>query len=245
MIKAFSKHKLFYKGHWSKLIFTLIGLDGYLCYRIDTYFTVGEWFIGAIIIIYILYPLILWMMNKNIFIIHLLIIIGYYIMYQTNFFIIIKDINIITCINSFYFGVLLIKYKKTFIDNFYVKIISLFLFLLLYSIKISKFILLCQIQGFSLFIILVNLGRYILSKRKLKIINYINDISYSIFLYHHHVIFYILRKKNPTEWYLHIILLGITIILTLICSSIHYIIVNSAINSFIFRKSDSFFSDNK
>ena len=36
--KVFQTHILFYRGHWSKLFLTLIGLDRYLLYRINTYY---------------------------------------------------------------------------------------------------------------------------------------------------------------------------------------------------------------
>ena len=96
--------------------FSLIGLDGYLSYRITTYFIVGEWFLGAIIIIYALYPLLLWFLNKNIFLTYCIMGFSYFIIYKTNIFMIIKEINLITCINSFYFGMISIKYKRFFLE---------------------------------------------------------------------------------------------------------------------------------
>lgn len=85
---VFKFHKLFYNGHWSRLIFTVFGMDGYLRYRFKTYGLVGEWFLGSIIILYILYPLLSWIMNKNILIIHFIVLTFYPLMYLTNFFII-------------------------------------------------------------------------------------------------------------------------------------------------------------
>ena len=81
---AFNFHKIFYRGHWTKLFFTLIGLDGYLSYRIDTYYLVGEWFLGAIIIIYIFYPLLLWIISKNNIIINNIFISTYYFIIYNN-----------------------------------------------------------------------------------------------------------------------------------------------------------------
>ena len=73
--------KLFFKGHWSKLFLTLIGLDGYLFYfKFKTYYLIGEWFLGAIIILYIIYPLLSWLMHKNIIIFNSIIIILYFLM---------------------------------------------------------------------------------------------------------------------------------------------------------------------
>ena len=83
---VFKFHKLFYKGHWSKLFLTLFGMDGYLSYRINSYYLIGEWFLGAIIIIYFLYPFLSWLMNKSFLILHSLICFGYLLMYKTNFF---------------------------------------------------------------------------------------------------------------------------------------------------------------
>ena len=40
-----------------RYIFTIIGMDGYLSYRIPTFYLIGEWFLGFIIICYILFPL--------------------------------------------------------------------------------------------------------------------------------------------------------------------------------------------
>lgn len=111
---VFSTKRLFFKDHWTRFFFTLIGMDHYLSYRFKTYSIIGEWFLGAIIIIYILYPLLSWIMNINILIINFIVFAGYILMYKTNYFIIIKDINIITCVNSFYFGMLGIKFQNLF-----------------------------------------------------------------------------------------------------------------------------------
>lgn len=40
-----------------KFVYTLIGMDGFLAYRTDTFYILGEWFLGSIIIIYLLFPL--------------------------------------------------------------------------------------------------------------------------------------------------------------------------------------------
>ena len=62
--RAFTAYKFFFRGHWTKILYSIIGLDSYLSYKLNTYFIAGELFLGAIIIIYLLYPLILWIINK-------------------------------------------------------------------------------------------------------------------------------------------------------------------------------------
>ena len=42
------------------LVFTVLGMDGYLAGAVPTWYILGEWFLGAIILCYVLYPLIVY-----------------------------------------------------------------------------------------------------------------------------------------------------------------------------------------
>jgi len=239
----FKFHKFFYKDDWAKIFLTLIGLDGYLSYKIKSYYLVGEWFLGALIILYIIYPFLLCLMKNNIIINNIIISFFYYLMYKRKYFAIHVTRNIITCAFSFYFGMEIIRYKKFYLRNKIPSIISVFLLIFLYSIKIkiNFYILIHQIQGFSLFLVLYQIGYYVM-KTKLNIIFFkIANISFSIYLLHRQIIFAVLSCYNPKYWYIHIILFSVTILLTIICSNIHLMIVNSVFNSYIFKKIDSLF----
>ena len=117
---VFKFKQLFYNGNWTKLIFTLFGMDGYFYYKYNTYYIMGEWFTGAIIIIYCLFPIIIYIFNKNKFLIPIFLFFGFVIISKTTFFEISKDRNLITSISSFYFGMVLIKYKNNFIPNYWI-----------------------------------------------------------------------------------------------------------------------------
>lgn len=132
---VFFYKKLFYKGHWSKLIFTVFGMDGFFVYKYKNYYLVGEWFLGAIIIIYILYPILLWLINKSLLLIQLFISIGFILMYKTNYFSIEKFRNIISCLNSFCFGIITIKLRKLFFSNKIMLASSFFLLIFLCLVK--------------------------------------------------------------------------------------------------------------
>ena len=240
---SFSNHKLFFEGQWTKLFLTIIGLDGYLSYRFKTYYLVGEWFLGAIIIIYLIYPFLILLINYNSIIINNIVLIFFYIlMYNTNLFLIGKNRNIITCITSFYFGIETYRFKKIFISN---RISFCFFFVvLLFLSKIhikSGFILIYQIQGFSLFIVLFQIGKYAMKTNFNIIFIEISKLSYSIYLFHHRIIIDILSLYNPKNFYAHIPLLSITILLIIICSTIHLIVVKTVYKSYIFQKIESFF----
>ena len=232
---AVKYHRLFFRRSCSYLFLTILGLDGYFRYKFKTYFLIGEWFLGAIIIIYILYPVILWIFRKNILLINFMIFIGYVLMFKTNFFIIKKKRNIITCIYSFYFGMLTIEFKQLFFKNKKALAISLIILIFLCFIRLPRFLLICQIQGFCLFIVLIQIGEYLMNFRFNAILVRMNSLTYNIFLSHKMIILDILSVTNPTEWYLIMILLIITIILTVIFAKILLIIVNSIIESKTFK----------
>lgn len=239
---VFKYKKLFYGGHWSRLIFTVFGMDGYLGYRFKTYYIVGEWFLGSIIILYIIYPLLSISMNKNILIIHFITLSLYPFIYLSNYFTIMKSRNLITCLYSFYFGMLTIKFNSIFFKNKRILIISFIFFLFLSIIKTSKFILLIyQMQGLLFYIILVQIGKLLMLTQFKIIFIEISKLSYNIFLIHHQIILDILDVYNGKEWYLHIILLSLSILLTIICSKILFILVNNVINSYNFKKIELMF----
>lgn len=49
---------VFFMGNPTKLLLTVIGFDGYVkMYGVETYAFCGDWFVGAIVLLYLLYPL--------------------------------------------------------------------------------------------------------------------------------------------------------------------------------------------
>ena len=48
-----------------RVIFSLLGLDGYLAPVTQTFYKIGEWFLGVILLLYLLFPLLLWCMGTR------------------------------------------------------------------------------------------------------------------------------------------------------------------------------------
>jgi peptidoglycan/LPS O-acetylase OafA/YrhL len=238
----FRYHKITYKIHWTKFFLTLIGLDGYFLYRIQNYYLVGEWFLGAIIIIYIFYPFLLWLMTNNYWIfINIVFVIFYFLMYKTDFFIIANERNIITCLTSFYFGMNAMKFRKFINNNNILLLFAFVCFIILCSIKISSFVLIHQIQGFSFFILSNKIGQYAMNSKLNKVLNEISNLSYIIFLYHHQITYDILNINTSLKWYFHILSVFIIFFITYIISKIHILVLNSVIKTCLFAKFESFF----
>ena len=108
---AISHKTLFWAGNPLKLILSFFGIDGYFYYIIPNYHLVGEWFLGAIIFLYILYPLLCRCINKNILIIPIIVLFVYIDAYITKFFIIHDILRPFIYIGLFYFGMITLKYK--------------------------------------------------------------------------------------------------------------------------------------
>lgn len=67
LLFIFTGNTIFH-GESLKIAYTVIGLDGFLSQRFSTYYLIGEWFLGFIIIIYAIFPLILFFYKKNRFV---------------------------------------------------------------------------------------------------------------------------------------------------------------------------------
>jgi hypothetical protein len=205
----------------------------------------GEWFTGAIVIIYCLYPIILYIFNRNNFLIPIFLFLGFVIMTKTKFFEISRERNLITCISSFYFGMLFIKYKNYFLNKKVILIAFCINIFLYFKIIHSNFsLIIFQLQGFTFLIILICLGKIIMNSRLRSFFNEISRLSYCIFLFHHIFILNVFSINNPKIWYKIIFSLGIIIILSIIYSKIFLIIIESIYKSRAFIKIESYFVQN-
>ena len=48
-----------------RVVFSILGLDGYLSPVTATFYKVGEWFLGVILLLYLVFPLLLWCMDTR------------------------------------------------------------------------------------------------------------------------------------------------------------------------------------
>ena len=236
--------KFIFKCHPLHFIFTVLGIDGYFSYKFCVFYLIGEWFLGAIIMIYILYPILIWKINKLLYIIIIFISIscGYILIIFTKFFNIFFQRNLIVCITSFYFGIISLKYKKYFFENIYIGISSFLLLELLCFIKLFKNIIIFQIQGFSLFIFLIQVGKYIMNTKIKSFFIIISNHSFIIFLVHHQIIKEIQAVIPNEKWVTIIIAITIITLLSLIYSKVISLVLNSIFQTNLFKKIEKKFS---
>ncbi|MBQ9361476.1 MAG: acyltransferase [Lachnospiraceae bacterium] len=188
-----------------RLLLTFFGVDGYFMYRGMNYYTVGEWFLGAIIILYVLYPILQWCMKKipwkSTTVIVLLFglnvarrMIPAFAVY--NAWVIISDnINIITCLMSFWTGMLLIRADRRLAGKaFVIPALIAGIIIMVIPLPVSTLIL-SPILAVCFYIVLLSISVWLDGHRdrwKLKaydkIVGFFSRYSFAIFLVHHVVV---------------------------------------------------------
>lgn len=231
---VFASGRFFYAGPPWKFVETLFAMDGYLRYREpDNYYIIGEWFLGAIIMLYLLYPLILWVLKKSV-LVSSVIIVAFYIWGMASKVFVIEHIrNMFSCILSLYVGMLMIKYKDLILEKARLAVVSVIIILVWYFVKIPIHInISTQLVGFSLFIVLYHMGRavekYHIFRR---VFSELGNLSYPIFLLQHRIILKMLGVFNPIAPWKVCIWNFAAVLLTIVYAKALSVIVNAVLKS--------------
>lgn len=199
------------------IILTVFGVDGYFLYIVPNFYILGEWFLGAIIILYLIYPFLLWVI-KNKFTMFVLLISVFFIPIMFNDFFKIDEFrNLFSCIFSFVVGIFFIQNKRL-LDNkgFFLSALLMFSALLFTPIHINSYYTV-HLSGGLLFIILWNVGKIVVQNDNIRIcIHYLSKWSYAIFLLHHVIIgamLSIIRPISIWEYYIEFICIFAEIII--------------------------------
>ncbi len=174
-------------------IYSILGLDGYLTsFGIRTFYIVGEWFLGFIIIFYLIFPILLKLVKKfpKITLLSLIIIYAISLIYIKNDYMLpVRIIEIV-------FGMYLIYYNKDV--KWYFALISLIFLIInqLFNLPIDYNLKVTTI-GISAFTFLIYVSNYLQHSNIIqKICSIICKYSYACFIIHHWVIYQVIAKTN-------------------------------------------------
>ena len=193
------------------LIFSVFGMDGYLRAALPTWYILGEWFLGAIVLCYLLYPLLARGMEKN-EIITCLIAAGLFAatlnweMLNQNPF-----RNIFSCLVSFTAGMILMKHG--WFRNRIAGLVSLGCYVLaaFLPVKLNNSAG-SHLEGLLAFMILATLGETVMKCRRFSgIVQRFAKISFEVFLLHHLVIGYVTHFLHPESTFLQLLILLLTV----------------------------------
>ena len=241
--------KLFYGPTKLSLIWTLLGVDGYAayCFNIQTYAIIGEWFLGCLILFYLLFPLIQNLCCKFRwvrFVVLVACIIG----------IVLSHLNVV-CPNfyishnpfynflSFFTGMCIAKHVNK-LRNLKLAAICVPIIVAGWAIPLPEYLMgvITYFVGVSLFVFLLNVASYVIRQNTLsKIFNELSTLSMYTFLLQHVIIIDFQKVYNPAGWPKAVICLIACYVVILIFSKIAQVVVKAIYNSIIFAKLDLIF----
>jgi peptidoglycan/LPS O-acetylase OafA/YrhL len=195
---------------WS-FIYTLFGMDAYLeNFGIATCsLGIGEWFLGCLIIIYIIYPLLRWAMLKNKYVTLVIATIYYIVINMVYAKIPLFNgvpmyTNLVLKIYDFILGMFLALIidklpKWTFILGLLVNLFFVFCPIVLPGINSYQIPIQC-LFAFLLFAGLENIFSSPRAEKPMKIVNTLCAYSYEYFLIHHFVILHLSTQGQNTAF---------------------------------------------
>ena len=218
----------FVKGK-SILLFplTLFGFDGYLAAftGFRDWYILGEWFLGAIIVCYIMYPFILKLLERYELETYTVVFFLFFVFIDTSFLKQDSFRNISSCICSFVLGIIISRYSLYEKQSSFVISIIVLIAVYLFPMHQNEN-LINHMAGVSLFFVLFFIGKKIMLSRKASaLFSWIGSISYEIFLLQHVVITKVLKIFNPHETLQTVeLLLATTVIILILAEILHRIV---------------------
>ncbi|HGC5221684.1 TPA: acyltransferase family protein [Escherichia coli] len=183
-----------------KLLLTFSGMDGWLGWRTQTYYLIGEWFTGFILILYLFAPLIFIGVTKNKWIMLSLSFVVSFFSYNfnddlRNYIDILNPVSMWnpgTRLFEFVFGFIIYDYilgdKKTRISLFMISLFICIAYILSPKIIINTYVFVPFFIAMFCFISIVY-ESIITSDSVNKKIEYASGFSFFVFLFHHIIIY--------------------------------------------------------
>lgn len=229
--------ELFYNGKPYYILLSLIGFDGYLYdYFPNNYYYTGEWFLGAIILCYILFPLLLYLYKISKRWIVLMIVILFYIQSRHNLLTKMDSFrNPICCILFFVIGFLIAEIlkpeqkKKKHIIVLSLSLLFIMLLLSPISIPILSYLEKMLILSIAMFFVFYYAADLLPEKLK-KWGGILGKYTYPFFLLQHIIVSRIINIYNPSKIIPTFIILSIIIVITFIFSWVVLLVSNAIID---------------
>ena len=187
---------LFYRGNPFSILLSLIGMDGYLAYKVNDYYILGEWFIGAIILLYLLYPLLSYLNRRCRAVLFGSVLLLYLVSFPVNFSGMPGFRTLPSCLFSFTVGMLFVDFQDTAVSYWWAAAAGL---LALRLVPYGNVNLKGHLAGFFMAYFLYGIGTFLMKHHRVKkVMQWISGLSYYVFLTHHLAIC-LLLKAAPSD----------------------------------------------
>ena len=177
----------FWNGEPKLILLSLVGMDGYFYYLQKNYYFIGEWFLGAIIFLYLLFPVIKKLFERYRWQTSAVLLGAWAMIFAVDWFKIETFRNLITCICSFWIGMLLMEYRELCQKYWYcflIGAVGLFIWKLPFGSTLGM-----NLTAVMVFVVLFKLGGWGMKSSPIKkTMISVSRNSYGIFLTHHVII---------------------------------------------------------
>lgn len=236
IVKSVRVQDIAWGGGFDKLILSVIGVDGYMYYLGENYTLIGEWFFGAIVILYGIYPCVLWIFDNYRKLGTGLIFSVYIVIAFFNPFKMAAYRNIFTCIWSFWIGIILGgQCCRQKLNGYAAGLMGITCSLVVIFIKIPlPPELILPIGGVSFYVSIYFLYGQVLKKRDVKISDILYKGSFMTYLIHHQIIYQVFpvafKYFKPSVFWIDILLFAVVVY---IIGCVYYMIYSRSL--IIFR----------
>lgn len=192
-----SRTIFYYHFPWAYIL-TLLGMDGYTMQRLPSYYIIGEWFLGVIIILYILYPILRKAFLRNSYAAFAATAAIYLIFYDQPITSAIGLWTVSSCMVSFAMGMLISMHLKAFTNKWAV-LASILVIVVLQKERFPVSLnLSMHLVGIAFFILMFVLGKVVMNFRPTGwFFNLLGNLSYPVFLVHNQIIPRVAGAWNP------------------------------------------------
>ena len=172
-----------------RIIYTVLGIDGFIPFDRPNFYLVGEWFIGALIACYILFPALLWLLKRIPLVTGALLLVGTWFIPFLPCFTGDPFQNLWTCTTLFYLGMLIAQSPMILSNKVSFGVsTAILLFLLVFQLPFYGYLRLFGsiLTGALLFVSLTNLGRMCEEGAQAKtVLSQLGKLSFPMFLVQH------------------------------------------------------------
>ena len=185
-------------------ILTVLGIDGLAqAFYFHTMYLLGEWFLGFILLYYLVFPVLLWAIDRFPVITGAVLLVAYAatIVIMSRYFPAYPSAAVLTTrLPELAFGSYLVLYIRRIHGAVVVPAAAVLAVSAMFPGRIPEDVA-TTIVGISVFLILVVAGRYVAIQPVRAVVSLIATYSYPIFLVHHVVIEQVLEKIDVAGFY--------------------------------------------
>lgn len=237
---VFKTGDLFWHDQPWSLVFSVLGIDGYLDGVVPTYYYTGEWFLGVIIVLYLLYPVLCTCVRKHAPALFAVLTVLYILMFRFHLYLTYPIRSVISSTLSFCLGMLIAKHRDKILDSVPLLIASAAVTAVFFALDMWKIIneyVATHIFGICLFFILYHIGKYVMrADMPGKALHKLSALSYPVFLVQHQIIDKMMGYQNPSGAGGTLVVFVFTLALILVSAWVLDVVTKAAVKVFFTRK---------